>query len=66
MAVRRETTDEVRDGDAAVVNAAVAVSSGEGRSSTYVRTRQRIVQRSGKTRVTTERMEQTDREGRDR
>jgi hypothetical protein len=63
---RRVIRNEVTEGDgpAASLNAAVVVSSGRGSSSTWVRSRQRIVQQSGKTRVTTERDVETESEGR--
>lgn len=65
MEVRRVTEERVEEGTPAVsVNAAVAVNGGRGRSSTRVRTKQSVVQRSGKTRITTERDVQTDSEGR--
>lgn len=63
MKVRRVVHREVT-GDGAAVNVAAAVTSGEGSSSTRVRSRQRVVQRSGKSRVETERVVQSESEGR--
>ena len=57
--IRKEVTD-----DGAAVNVAAVISSGETHSVTSVRSKQRVVQRSGRTRVETEQELQSDTEGR--
>lgn len=63
MKVRRVVRKEVTD-DGAAVNVAAAISSGESSSSTRVRSRQRVVQRSGRARVETEHEVHSETEGR--